>query len=258
MTAEFKPLAPLLAIAALERRGLNLQPSFAWQDIYGEIHANMFTVAKSAGYDILDDIFKALLKALSEGRTYEQFARELTPVLQQKGWWGRQLVTDPATGELQPAQLGSAKRLQIIFDANMRVSYATGHWANFERNKSSRPYLRYVALLDDRTRPEHAARHNLCLPVGHPYWNIWAPPCGWNCRCTLQSLSEREVEGMRDELTFEPPTDDVRDWVNKRTGEVRSIPVGIDPGWDINPGKVGFQATEGQLLAKAQSRDISP
>ncbi|WP_455270314.1 phage head morphogenesis protein [Rhizobium herbae] len=258
MTAEFKALKPELAIAALIRRGEALEPTFAWQEVYGEIHSRMFTVAKSTGYDILDDIYKALLKALSEGETYDKFARNLIPKLQRKGWWGQQIVTDPDSGESSSVELGSARRLQIIFDANMRVSYAEGHWSNFERNKSSRPYLRYVALLDDRTRPEHAARHNLCLPVDHPYWNIWAPPCGWNCRCSLQSLSQREVDAMRGQLKFEPPIDDMRDWLNKSTGEVRSIPVGIDPGWDINPGRVGFQATEAQLQAKSQSRDISP
>jgi hypothetical protein len=30
-----------------------------------------------------------------------------------------------------------------------------------------------------------------------------------------------------------------RQWVNKRTGEVQRVPVGIDPGWDYNPGAVG-------------------
>lgn len=261
MAAELKGLKPELAIAALKRRGLNLDPSFSWQDIYGELHGQMFTVAKSTGYDILDDIFKALLKALSEGRTYEQFARELTPLLQQKGWWGRQLVEDPMTGQMEPAQLGSAKRLQIIFDANMRVSYAAGHWSNFERNKSTRPYLRYVTMHDDVVRPEHAARHNLVLPVDHPYWNKWAAPCGWRCRCTMQSLSEREIRQLQAEgeiLIFEPPADVLVPWTNKRTGEVRQIPKGIDPGWDHNPGKSGFMATEVQIQAKNAGRDISP
>ena len=27
-----------------------------------------------------------------------------------------------------------------------------------------------------------------------------------------------------------------REWTNRLTGETRSVPVGIDPGWDYNPG----------------------
>jgi SPP1 gp7 family putative phage head morphogenesis protein len=239
-TATLFALKPEDAIKALTARGSNLDPSFAWQDVYAEEHAQGFTVAKSAGFDILGDIFKALQKALEEGRTFRDFAKELTPLLQNKGWWGRQLVDDPASGERKVAQLGSTRRLQLIFDANLRVSYAAGHWANFERGKAGRPWLRYVCILDDRTRPEHRKRHNLCLPVDHPYWDKWAPPCGWHCRCTLQSLSDRDVERMRKELIFTPPEDDDYAFTNKRTGEIRMIPNGIDPGWDHNPGKAGF------------------
>ncbi|ODT20492.1 MAG: hypothetical protein ABS35_19600 [Kaistia sp. SCN 65-12] len=237
-----KPLPPAAAIAALRARGKRLEPSFAWQDIWQETHATMFTVAKSAGFDILADILAALEKALAEGMLVADFVKDLRPVLQAKGWWGKAPALDPDTGETETAQLGSVRRLNTLFDVNMRVSYAAGHWANFERNKAARPWLRYVAILDGRARPEHAARHNLCLPVDHPYWDRWAPPCGWGCRCTLQSLSDRDVERMRSQLKFEPPGDEYRNWTNKRTGEVVSVPAGIDPGWAHNPGKAGWQA----------------
>jgi hypothetical protein len=29
----------------------------------------------------------------------------------------------------------------------------------------------------------------------------------------------------------------IRDWVNKRTGEVMKVPVGVDPGFAYNPGQ---------------------
>lgn len=244
MTATIAALAPQDAIKALKARGQNLSPSFAWQDVYAEEHARQFTVAKSAGFDILNDLFDGLQSSLEEGKTFRDFAAQVKPLLQAKGWWGVQEVTDPLTGRIRPAQLGSTRRLQLIFDANMRVSYATGHWVAFERNKRLRPWLRYVCILDDRTRPEHRKRHNLCLPVDHPYWDTWAPPCGWNCRCTLQSLSDRDVERMRSELNFTPPPDDLITFTNKRTGEIRQIPRGIDPGWDHNPGKQGFLAMD--------------
>lgn len=255
MAVDLVPLLPADAIRALERRGRRLDPSFSWQDAWQEEHAAMFTVAKSAGFDILTDIHAALERALKEGRTFRDFSKEILPVLQAKGWWGRQLVEDPATGERVPAQLGSARRLQTIFDVNMRVSYAAGHWAGFERNKAARPFLRYVALLDDRTRPAHRARHNLVLPVDHPYWETWAPPCGWNCRCTLQSLSQRDVDRLLragEALRFEPPDETYRSFTNRRTGEITRVPDGIDPGWAYNPGKAGTTAgANSGLAAKA-------
>ena len=243
MTLKFDPVPPLDAIRALRARGGKLDPTFSWLDRWQDDHAAMFTVAKSAGYDVLGDIYEALIAALQEGRTFRDFARDLTPLLQAKGWWGRQLVTDPETGEPTAAQLGSARRLRTIFDANMRVSYAAGHWANFERHKARRPWLRYVCILDDATRPTHRARHNLVLRVDDPYWDHWAPPCGWNCRCTLQSLSDRDIDRLLaqgERLVFDPPPLDFRPFINKRTGEISEVPDGIDPGWDYNPGKAGW------------------
>lgn len=247
MPIDLKPVQPRDAIAALVARGQQLYPSFAWQEVYAELHGQMFTVAKSSGFDILEEIYNALLEALEQGQTYREFAENLTPLLQAKGWWGRGLATNPQTGLPEMAQLGSPRRLELIFDVNMRVSYAAGHWASFERNKQARPYLRYVAILDDRTRPAHALRHNLCLPVDHPYWDTWAPPCGWHCRCTLQSLSQRDVDRMKGQLKFELPPADLRPWENATSGEVRLIDAGIDPGWDHNPGKSGWQALQQRL-----------
>lgn len=106
-------------------------------------------------------------------------------------------------------------------------------------NRRSSPFLRYVTMRDDHVRPEHARRHNLVLPIDHPYWNEWAPPCGWGCRCTLQSLSQRDIDRLLadgEKLIFEPPENTWRNFVNKRTGEVTRVPDGIDPGWAYNPG----------------------
>ncbi|UDF29828.1 UNVERIFIED_ORG: phage head morphogenesis protein [Roseateles sp. XES5] len=260
MAIALKPLAPVDAIAAFELRKGNLAETFSWQDFWQEEHATSFTVAKSAGFDILKDISDAFERALKEGRTPAEFARSLRPVLEAKGWWGKKLVEDSLTGEIRPAQLGSARRLQTIFDANMRTSYAAGHWAGFERNRKARPFLRYVCLLDDRTRPAHRARHNLVLPIDHPYWEMWAPPCGWNCRCTLQSLSQRDIDRLLAEgekLQFEPPQDTYRNFVNSRTGEIVRVPDGIDPGWAYNPGRAGYEARVNQVVAEKIS-DASP
>lgn len=242
MTIVIGAVPPEEALRALLTRGAAPFDSFSWLDVLAEEHATGFTVAKSAGFDVLADIFEAVERQVAEGRTIREAIKDLRPILQAKGWWGRKDVLDPLTGETVRAQLGSTRRLETIFSTNARVSYAAGHWARFEAQKRIRPYLRYVAILDGRTRPQHALWHNVCLPVDHPWWDTHAPPCGWNCRCTLQSLTERDVERMRPRLKFEPPPETFRSWTNRRTGEVVDLPDGIDPGWAHNPGKVGHQA----------------
>lgn len=250
-------LSPTDALASLKRRGEKLDPTFDWTEFWQEDHARAFTVAKSAGFDILQDIFSALQTAVDGGgSTPKDFSRTLRPVLEQKGWWGKKTVIDPATGRPRYVQLGSERRLKTIFEANMRVSYAAGHWASFQRNKLDRPWLRYVALEDGRTRPHHLALHNLVLPVDHPFWNTHAPPNGWGCRCTLQSLSDRDLQRLKDSgvaLVFEPPVITTRKWVNRRTGEITYVPDGIDPGWDYNPGQSGYRAALEKGLAEKEA-----
>jgi hypothetical protein len=48
----------------------------------------------------------------------------------------------------------------------------------------------------------------------------------------------------------EAPPLRTREVVNKRTGEVRQVPQGIDPGWDYNPGQVGRLARQLEILTQ--------
>lgn len=95
--------------------------------------------------------------------------------------------------------------------------------------------LVYQAVLDDRTRPEHAELHGATYPVDHVFWDSYYPPNGWNCRCTVR-------------------------WTNDTTiKEAEGIP-DVKPMFRNNPGKTGKVFTEGHpyfmiaeaFLSKAQ------
>ncbi|MBZ7988064.1 phage head morphogenesis protein [Campylobacter canadensis] len=60
--------------------------------------------------------------------------------------------------------------------------------------KSDKPYLRYVAVGDYKTRPKHQVFHNTVLPKDDPFWKNNYPPNGFNCRCKVQALSEAEAQ----------------------------------------------------------------
>lgn len=123
-----KPTLPSIpddaAIAALERRGIQLMPSGNWTEVWQQEHQKAFTVAQSAGFDVLGDIYAALLHTEKAGITFHEFRKNLTPILQAKGWWGTVEKTDPKTGQKREVQLGSPCRLRTIFDVNLRVSGA--------------------------------------------------------------------------------------------------------------------------------------
>ena len=185
----YQALPPEEAIAYFKAKGYNLAESWDWRDVWQKEHATMFTVAKTAGFDVLKDIHAAVDDAISQGLTLKQFQARLTPILQAKGWWGKQEPPDPLTGEVKSVQLGSPRRLQIIYDTNMRMAQAAGEWARIQRTKATSPLLRYTAILDGRTRPLHRAWEGTILPVDHPWWSTHYPPNGWRCRCSTIQLS---------------------------------------------------------------------
>ena len=69
----------------------------------------MFTVAKSAGFDILGDVADAVDRTQAQGQTFAQFQADLEPTLRKRGWWGKQTVVGP-DGRPQVEKLGSPRR----------------------------------------------------------------------------------------------------------------------------------------------------
>ncbi|MGD0564535.1 MAG: phage minor head protein [Roseiarcus sp.] len=215
-----------------------IKPSFDWRDLSFDEHAHAFTVAKSAGYDILGDVKGALSRAIHDRQDFAEFAKGLEPILKAKGWWGKSREVDPLTGEERIVQLGSPARLKTIYWANVNTAYAAGEWERIERTKRVLPYLQYLHTLSAHPREQHLAWVGTTLPVDHPWWRTHYPPNGWQCKCRVRQLSDDEAqrEGYVADDPDEPDDFGTRTYVNKRTGEEVEVPVGIDPGWGQNPG----------------------
>lgn len=237
---ELPVVVPREAVEFFRSKGLAI--GYAWQDVWQEEHARAFTVAKAMNRDLLEDIRGAVDKALAEGTTLADFQRELRPILERKGWWGRSKLRDPLTGELKNVQLGSSRRLKTIFEVNMRSAYAAGRWERAQRNKAGFPYLRYVTVGDSRVRAEHAAWHGVIRPIDDAFWETHYPPCGWNCRCTAVPVSKTMIERKDWQVTDDPPSFPKAEYVNPRSGEVSRIERGIDPGFNFNVGRAYFDS----------------
>lgn len=249
-------LPPEEAIKAFEAKGYKL--SWDWHDTWRDANAKSFTVAKLMRMDVLQDIGGAVRKSLAEGQTQAWFVRRLTPVLQDKGWWGKKIVVG-ADGQAEVVQEGSPRRLQTIFRTNLQTAYASGRWKQFQANAADRPYLQYVAVLDGRSRPAHAALNGKVFHIDNPVWQVIAPPNGFNCRCRLRALSAKNLADRG--LRAEPDAEIVERQAglmlaDKRTGELdpaklvqrgvsvpdparpgKKITLWADSGWDYNPGE---------------------
>ena len=72
------------AIKYFDGKGLKLTGD--WRELWQEQHAKAFTVARLAKLDVLNDIYNAINDALKNGTTERQFIKDMTPLLQKKGW----------------------------------------------------------------------------------------------------------------------------------------------------------------------------
>jgi len=225
-------------------RGKGLRTSFHWADMRHEEHDHAFTVAKMMDLDLLREVKQEVDKALAQGQTYRDFEAALKPLLEKRGWWGRQEMVDPATGEVVDAQLGSPRRLRTIFRVNLMTAYAAGQWEQIKLMAGAAPYLEYSAVLDLRTRPDHRSWDGKVVRIDDPWWETHFPPNGWNCRCTVIQRDDWELKRMGKTGPDKPPADPVRPWLNPRTQETEMVPQGIDPGWAYHPGRSRGRTTD--------------
>lgn len=235
-----KAVKPSEAIKFFRAKGYKV--GFDWRDVEKQEHAYAFTVAKAMRNDVLQDIRGAVDKALDEGVPFEAFAKDLKPVLQEKGWWGKDTLIDPKTGEKKLVQLGSTRRLRTIYNVNMRSAYAAGTWERIQRVKKTRPYLRYLASPSINRRDDHVKFYDIILPVDHPFWSKFYPPNGWECKCSVQQLSDRDLKRRGLKVSEAPPSVPDRTVLNKRTGELQQVPQGIDPGFEFNIGQARMRS----------------
>jgi len=208
-------------------RGKLRIPTERWDDFLGDIHAKGFAIAGATKADLLRDFHDAITEALEAGEGISEFRRRFDSIVQEHGWSYR--------GE-------RGWRTRVIYDNNLRSARMAGRWSQMQETKTRRPYLQYLTVGDDRVRPQHAAWDRLILPIDDPFWNTHYPPNDYGCRCSVRTLSDRDVQRQGGRISDAPQIRKT-ERVNSRTGEVYGdIPEGVGVGWDYNVGKAWLAA----------------
>ena len=187
-------------------RARGVEPSADFYDRVEAARKQAWTMSKLSDLDHLQRIKDSLEKAIAEGTSFDNWRKENLADLQ-----------------------GLPKSYQeTVFRTAVQSSYNAGRWAHFRDHAERRPILRYTSINDSRTRPAHRALHGLMMPVDDPRWQTLAPPGGFNCRCTLMSLSERQAKGMG----YTGAPQDIPTWTDKHGVEHTAAP---DKGWNHSP-----------------------
>lgn len=105
---------------------------------------------------------------------------------------GLSLVTD--TGDIKPFEQFrrdvetvnnryNHNYLYAEYNHAVGASLMAERWQRIERD-GDKYDLQYRTAMDDRVREDHAILHNTTLPPSDPFWEMYLPPNGWNCRCS--------------------------------------------------------------------------
>ncbi len=215
-------------------------PTKAWDDLWQGMHSRAFVVAGATKTELLTDLRGAVDKAISKGTTLAEFRKDFDSIVDKHGWNHKG---------------GRNWRSAVIYDTNLSVAYAAGHHKAMTDPAvlTARPYWRYMTSRSANPRVEHTKWYNLVLRYDDPFWKTHRPPNGWGCKCGLTTATAREVEQLKEEeknsgypIRTNAPDAELYDYTNKKTGEISQVPVGIDPGWDYNPGEAAW----GRQLSK--------
>lgn len=243
---------PQDVISYFESKGYKI--SFDWREVWQDAQAQAFTVSSVAKLDILEDIREKLTQAMREGRTGKWFEKELTPILQEKGWWGKRVDVGP-DGTAQVVNMGSPARLDLIYQQNMRSAHMAARYQQMLANADNRPFWMYEAVNDELTRPDHAALHGLVFPYDDPFWHSHYPPNGFRCRCKVSAVNQRYIDKHNIKVSSSQDSMVTREveQVDRRTGEIHTrqisgykMPDGrvvyTDLGFSYNPGRAAYSA----------------
>lgn len=74
-------------------------------------------------------------------------------------------------------------------------------WQEYQTDKDLFPNLKYMTVGDGRVREEHAALQGVVKPLDDPFWGMYYPPNGWNCRCYTVQTAEKIDKGKIEDKT---------------------------------------------------------
>ncbi len=202
----------------------------AWTDVWEAEHDHAFMVAGANRIDLLVDLRSAVDKAIADGTGLEAFRRDFDAIVAKYGW---------------AYNGGRNWRTRVIFETNLRTSYAAGRYAQLQALKKVRPFWRYRhSDAVQHPRPMHLAWDGLVLHADDPWWDTHYPPNGWGCQCTVEALNARDLARLgKTGPDTAPPVDMQEVTVGQRGPSPRTVqtPAGVDPGFGYAPGRSAFE-----------------
>ncbi len=199
--------------------------SASWTQLYTSGHDHGFVVAGATRDALVKDFMQSVDGAIAEGKSLGSFQKEFDRIVGTHGW----------------DYNGSRNwRSKVIYDTNMRTSYAAARRHQLLEMTETNPYWQYVhSDAVKHPRPEHQALDGLVLRWDDPFWDTHYPPNGWGCQCKVRALSPRQLRKLGKDGPDTAPAITWREHVIGKDGPTPrtvQVPDGIDPGFEYAPG----------------------
>jgi len=199
-----------------------------------EAKVRAFAVSGIAKGDELNTVFTALQLAIDKGISFDEFKKECGDIFERRGWTGKR-----------------AWRVDNIFRTNIQTAYNVGHYRQLMDDVAIFPYWQYSAINDSRTRPTHLAMDGRAWPADHPVWDIWFPPNGYRCRCSVIGLTKGQVKTRGVKVEETDPTGKLIEPIDQASGNrMPARPLIPDPDFKHNPGKEYWAGLGASLTSK--------
>ncbi|QGM80669.1 phage minor head protein [Otariodibacter oris] len=189
-------LEPKKAIEFLESKKV-FSKNLDKEGLQNSARARAARIANLSSLELTANIYQSMADAKRDGQFYSDWVKDVHSMLERKGWTAHydkeskeHLIVDSNTGEV----FGSPRRLETIYRTNMQSALSAQRYQQLMDNVDNRPYWQYSAILDSRTRPRHASMHGLVFRYDDPFWATFYPPNGFNCRCSVKALKQRDLD----------------------------------------------------------------
>lgn len=135
-------------------------------NMLANLEKNVYQFAAAKNYHNLKDITKSLKDDEGNIRSFKEFREIANKISYQY----------------------NTEWLKTEYNTAIGCGQMAGRWVDFKTNAESMPYLQYVTAGDYRVREEHAILDGVIKRIDDPFWDIYYPPNGYNCRCDVIQL----------------------------------------------------------------------
>lgn len=181
-------------------------------ELLAELRDNIYMFSAAKTFQETEALRGALINEEGQVRSFKEFKEFAMPINEQ--WNENWLKTEYETAY---GQAQNAVR-----------------WNEIEKNKDILPLLKYSAIEDDRTSEICAPLDGVTLPVDDPFWDTFMPLNHFNCRCTVEQLSdgtETNKEDLKD--TFITSEQNMNDMFKMNPGKEKVVFDKDHPYFDV-------------------------